>query len=152
MAEGRNRIVSGPTTAILDSSVWVCYLRPHGWEELKTEVRRSLEEGRVATCRPVIAELLIGARDDQAFGHLRDLLQTLPRVSTSENVWEDAAQLGQSMRLKGVGIPLPDLLISQAAIRSGLILWHVDAHYERVRRFSSLHTRSFLPEGTQQDS
>ena len=103
-------------------------------------------------CWPIIAELPIGARDDQAFSHLRSLLQTLPRVSTSEIVWVDAAALGQSMRLRGFGIPLPDLLISQAAIHSGLILWHVDVHYERVRRFSSLHTRSFLPERTQQDS
>ena len=59
--------MTGPTTALLDSSVWVCYLRPSGWEELKAEVRRPLEEGRVATCWPVIAELLIGSRDDQAF-------------------------------------------------------------------------------------
>ena len=75
MAGGRYRIVKGPATTLLDSSVWVCYLRPSGWEELKAEVRRPLEEGRIATCWPVIAELLIGSRDDQAFSQLQGLLQ-----------------------------------------------------------------------------
>ena len=140
--------MSGP---LLDSSVWVCYLRPGGWEELKAEVRRLLEAGRVVTCWPVIAELLIGARDDQAFTHLQALLRALPRVAISENLWEDAAKLGHTMRMTGLGIPLPDLLISQAAIHSDFILWHIDAHFEQVCRFSSLRTRSFLTEATERD-
>ena len=60
--------MSGPATFLLDSSVWVCYLRPSGWEKLKAELRRALEESRVATCWPVITQLLIGARDE-AYSH-----------------------------------------------------------------------------------
>jgi len=43
-------------------------------------------------------------------------------------------------------VPLPDLLIAQAAIDGDLVLWHVDVHFEQMRRHGFLQTLSFLPE------
>lgn len=98
----------------------------------------------MATCWPVIAQLLVGARDEEAYSRLSGLLQALPRVSIGEAAWEGAAKLGHTMRRRGFAIPLADLLIAQAAMLNNVELWHVDTHYEEVRRFSSLRTKSFL--------
>lgn len=131
---------------LLDTSVWVCYLRPRGYEDLKSELRTVLSEGGVYTCWPVNAELLVGARDDEGYARLLELLRALPQVPITEEVWEGASRLGHTMRRQGALIPLPDLLIAQATIERGLTLWHLDDHFEQIGRFSSLRTRSFLGE------
>lgn len=127
---------------LLDSSVWIRYLRPRGSEELKTAVHEALADGRVATCWVVNAELLIGARDEAAFDTLLEGLLGLPEVPITEGLWEEAARLGHRLRKQqGLLVPLPDLLIAQCAISSGRILSHADEDFERVGQLSSLRTR-----------
>ena len=131
---------------LLDTSVWVSYLRPSGREDLKSEVRQGLAQGRVYSCSTVNVELLVGARDDQGFARLSDVLRVLPQAPITDDVWEGAARLGYTLRRQGFLAPLPDLLIAQAAIENDLVVWHLDDHFEQIRRFSSLRTRSFLAE------
>ncbi len=54
--------------------------------------------------------------------------------------------MGYTLRRQGMTVPLPDLLIAQAAIDGDLVLWHVDVHFEQMRRHGFLQTLSFLPE------
>jgi len=108
---------------------------------LKVAAREAIEQDRVAMCAVVRTELLIGARDPAAYALLIELLAGVRDVPISEDVWTEATRLGFEMRKQGVLIPLPDLLIAVSAIRSGRVLWHVDAGYERIRHLSSLRTR-----------
>lgn len=130
--------------ALLDTSVWVRYLRSENWKPLKREVQRLLAEGWPHTCWVVKAELLIGARDEESFARLSGIFRYLEDVPLTEKIWEEAAHLGHLLRLKGLLIPLPDLLIAQAAISTDLMLWHVDEHFERISQHAALKTRSFL--------
>lgn len=129
---------------LLDTSVWVRYLRPQGYEELKAEVEKALAVGSAFTCWVVKAELLVGAKDERAFEQLLSGLQALEEVALGPELWEAAARLGHLLRRQGFMIPLPDLLIAQAAISAALELWHADEHFERIREASSLRARSFL--------
>lgn len=132
---------------LLDSSVWICYLRPRQWEDLKTAVQEALTQGRVATCWAVNCELLIGARDEPAFDILLEAIRAVPEVPLTPAVWEEAAQLGYRLRKQGLLVPLPDLLIAQCAISSGRVLWHADEDFERIRRLTSLQTRHWRVSG-----
>ena len=131
---------------LLDTSAWICYLRPRGWHDLKTAVQQALTTEQVSTCWVVKAELLIGARDERGFTQLFETLRALPEIPVTDRVWEAAARLGYTVRRQGVTIPLPDLVIAQAAMTGDLVLWHVDEHFEHLRRYSVLQTRSFVPE------
>ncbi|MBI4494356.1 MAG: PIN domain-containing protein [Chloroflexi bacterium] len=128
---------------LLDSSVWVRYLRTKGWEELKAAVQEALARGQVATCWVVNAELLIGARDQTAFETLLEVLRGVPEVAITAAIWEEAARLGHGLRKQGLLLPLPDLVIAQCAIADGRVLWHADGHFEQIRQRSSLRTRDW---------
>jgi predicted nucleic acid-binding protein len=131
---------------LLDTSIWICYLRPYGWDGLKQAVQQVLTVKQVHTCWVVMAELLIGARDERGFTQLLETLGALPEIPVTDQVWEAAARLGYTVRRRGVTIPLPDLVIAQAAITGDLTLWHVDDHFEHLRRHSTLQTESFVPD------
>jgi predicted nucleic acid-binding protein len=131
---------------LLDTSTWICYLRPHGWDDLKLAVQQVLTGEQVYTCWVVMAELLIGARDERGFTQLFDTLSALPEIPVTDQVWQAAARLGYTVRRRGITIPLPDLVIAQAAITGDLTLWHVDDHFEHLRRHTTLQTHSFVPD------
>lgn len=129
---------------LLDTSIWVRYLRPGGYEDIKAEVKRVLLAERVFTCWVVKAELLVGARDDEAFERLSAELGALEEIPITPEVWLGAARLGYNLRRRGLTVPLPDLLIAQAAVVGKLQLWHADEHFEKIKEVVSLETMPFI--------
>ena len=105
---------------LLDTSIWICYPRPHGWDDLKMAVQQVLTLEQVYTCWVVMAELLIGARDERGFTQLFETLRALPEILVTDRVWEAIARLGYTLRRWGGTIPLPDLVMAQAAITGDL--------------------------------
>ena len=135
----------GEGSALLDTSVWIHYFRPEGPQKLKTAVKNALIKGQVVSCWVVKMEILVGARDEGSFNKLLEHLIAISDVPIDEAIWKEAARLGYRLRKKGLTIPLPDLVIAQAAIAKDVVLWHVDEHFEEIRRVASLRTKSFLP-------
>jgi len=131
--------------ALLDTSVWIQYLRSDGQQGLKTAVKRALIEGRVLSCSVVKTEILVGSRDEKIFAKLSDHLEAVPDIPIDETVWEGTARLEYTLRKKGITIPLPNLLIAEAAMQREAVLWHADNHFEEICTIVPLRTRSFLP-------
>jgi len=132
------------TRILLDTSAWIAYLQPTGNDDVKESVRRALMQDRVHICWVVKVELLVGATSEKAYCTLLENLNALPEVPISPQVWRDAAWLGYELRRKGMMIPLPDLLVAEAARQGKLVLWHLDQHFERIARQTELTTKCFL--------
>ncbi len=129
---------------LVDTSVWVLYLRTGRHGNVKTAVRDVLDRQDVRTCWVIKAELLVGARDDEAFENLAQRLAALPEVPIDASIWEGGARLGNRLRREGLLVPLPDLLIAQTAVAQNIALWHADEDFERIRQLVPLKTRNFL--------
>jgi predicted nucleic acid-binding protein len=82
----------------MDSSIWIHYFRPRGDEIIKTEVKRVLLAEQVFTCWVVKAELLVGAKDEEAFTRLSSILEALEEIPLTPEVWLEAARLGYNLR------------------------------------------------------
>lgn len=145
MALGRRgfKVTTSPPV-LLDTSAWIAYFASAGHETLKSEVRDALGEERIHTCVVVKAELLVGARDRNAFTKLATLLGALPEAPIDVNSWRSAAELGFSLRRKGRSIPLADLLVAEVCRAQSLQLWHLDRHYETICKRIRVQARSFL--------
>lgn len=109
-------------------------------------MREVLTAQQVWTCPVVVAELLVRARDEAAC--------LTPCWSASLDPQEVPPSTQRSGRrrpglvtgcgVRGCRLPLPDLLIAQAAISRNLVLWHADEDFERIRQVAPLAARSFL--------
>jgi predicted nucleic acid-binding protein len=89
----------------------------------------------------VKAELLVGARDEEAF---EQLSIDLEEILITKEMGLGAAQLGYTLRRNGITVPLPDLLIAQVAIAEKLELWHADEHFEEIKRVVPFETKAFM--------
>ena len=114
---------------LADTSIWIAYLRDD--PRVRPRAKALLDEQRMLTCGPVVAELLAGTRG-AATEALWQSLVALPWASLDATGWRSVGEaLGELVR-QGRRIPLTDVAIGVAAAHSGAGVWTLDSHFERV--------------------
>jgi hypothetical protein len=114
---------------LIDSSVWVEYLRPTGSQKVKERVRGILQKEEAISCGIVIVEILRGAKNEKEFQTLKDSLVNLPQIPIDERVIERAANWGFLLDRKGRSISTTDLFIASAAYKNACLL-HSDNDFK----------------------
>lgn len=115
---------------LADTAIWIGYFRNAPRADAD-HLASLIEAGKVATCGPVLAELLAGATRTQR----PDLLETLlglPWADLGPNAWLSVGDAAASLRRAGRPLPLTDLTIAVAAAHAGYPLWSLDADFERI--------------------
>ena len=72
---------------------------------------------------------------------LRIKLESLDVLPIKPAVWEQAYELGFSLRRKGLTIPTADLIIAALAIENNIFLVHHDEHFEMIVSLAFLISR-----------
>jgi predicted nucleic acid-binding protein len=124
--------VKGAGKVLVDTSAWVETLRPDGDPAVRAAVSLATDDGRAVLCDMVLLELWNGAGDARDERLLRGLERLVPRVPTSEEVWQRARDLARECRKAGLTLPGADLVIAACARIHGLGLLHRDAHFDRL--------------------
>lgn len=125
---------------LIDSSVWIDYYRPRGPERLKRQVQEALEENRVATIGLIAVEVLQGAPNVSSFAALREDFLGFQWLELTQDLWLEAARLGNTLRHSGVSIPTTDIVIAATALHYKARLWHRDNDFTRLAHHTpSLH-------------
>ena len=126
---------------LVDTSVWIEVFRARRPLDLTSLV----DFDDIATCLPVIQEVLQGFRDEAAFRHAREAMLSLPIVESpvAEDVFSQAVDLYRSTRRAGLTVRSSiDCLIAACAIRHDLEIVHRDRDYTAIAEISALRQRS----------
>jgi len=122
---------------LVDTSIWIeVFRRP---SRLRLEELTEMDE--IATCLPVVQEVLQGFRDERSFRIAREAMFALPIVESplSQSIFEEAISLYRSARRAGLTIRSGvDCLIAACAIRNGLTVLHHDRDFSLLDRVSEL--------------
>ncbi len=125
---------------LVDTSVWIETFRAR--DPLRLEEVADLDD--VATCLPVIQEVLQGFRDERAYRVAREAMLALPIVESplTAEVFEEAVALYRGARRQGVTVRSSvDCLIAACAVRNHLTVLHRDRDYPLLARASPLQER-----------
>jgi predicted nucleic acid-binding protein len=123
---------------LIDSSVWIEYLRPSGSPKIKARVRKVLESEEAFTCGIVIVEILRGARTEKDLRILRDSLSSLPGIPISGEVIDRASLWGFLLDRKGKHVPTTDLIIASCCAHKKARLLHADKDFEVIASICDL--------------
>lgn len=88
-------------------------------------------------------ELLAGVKKPEQRHELRSLLEALPYLETDRTVWDQAAEMNNLLRQKGIILPLSDVLVACLAQAHRCKVVTRDAHFSFVKglRTSKLEDR-----------
>jgi predicted nucleic acid-binding protein len=119
---------------LADTSAWVEYDRATG-SPAHARLKELIESGGpLATCEPVVMELLAGARDDRREADLRRLLLRFQLLSfDAVTDFDGAVTIYRRCRATGVTPRgMLDCMIAAVAWRAGATLLSHDADMDRV--------------------
>jgi predicted nucleic acid-binding protein len=129
---------------LVDTSAWIVSFKKAGDHDLKESLRQAIVSGHAVTSPVILLELLQGCRSIEERDSLRMKLESLDLLPITPVVWEQAYELGFSLRRKGLTIPTVDLIIAALALENRTLLLHHDEHFEMiVPHFPNLQTRCF---------
>jgi predicted nucleic acid-binding protein len=117
-------------TVLVDSSVWIAYLRDSGGPELEL-LEQLIGEQRAATTDVVLLEVLAGTTDEERAARLRRFLAGAELLRQQSPVdAEHAAALYRACRRAGeTPRSLNDCLVAAVALRHGVPVLHQDRDF-----------------------
>lgn len=125
---------------LIDSSVWIATFRARGPLDLESVAPFD----SIATCLPVVQEVLQGFREERAWRLAREAMLALPIVESplTMAVFDQAIDLYRSARRAGVTVRSSvDCLIAACALRHDLEVLHIDRDFEALAAVSHLRQR-----------
>lgn len=129
---------------LIDTSVWIPFLRKSPPPLVKNEVDRLLAEDRVAIFPMIRLELLGGTKSTREFERLGSRLDALRQIPADEGNWVMAAELAFKLRQLGKAIPYTDILVGSAAILADVLLLHADKHFDLMAEDTDLRVKSLV--------
>jgi predicted nucleic acid-binding protein len=126
---------------LVDTSAWIAFFRRRDPIDLEAFV--PMDE--VATCLPVLQEVLQGMREEATFRRAAVSLRALPIVESplGEPLFLEAVDLYRTARRAGWTVRSGvDCVIAACAIRHDLEVLHDDRDFPALAKVSSLRERS----------
>lgn len=125
---------------LIDTSVWIEFLRPRGSKPVQRRLKPIIRSGQAATMEWIVLELMTGLRADEHPKVLLDVFAPLTQYPVAHSEWSSAWMLAARLRRKGVTPSAADCLIATVAIENGARLIHCDTDFEPIAAHSKLQT------------
>lgn len=132
-----------PKLALIDSSVWIEFYRPHGGKKLKEQVIDCISNDLAAVNQLIALEVRRGVADRDGFTRITDDMAAFTMLEVDQGVYDRAAEIGFASRASGLSVPTIDLVIAATALVYDCELWHQDKHFELISKKYPLRTKDF---------
>lgn len=130
-----------PTAAsLIDSTLWIDFTRARSPRRLKEFIAPFILAPEAALADPIVFEVLRHASEEEV-KFVQAQFQTLPLLATPDNLWTDAARLGQRCRRKGISAGSLDLLIAAVALAHDAELVTFDQDFQGIAEACNLRFR-----------
>lgn len=120
-----------------------------GVPEVGARLRPLLEGGDLATCAIVDLEVLYSSRNLAGYEAVLEERRSLDAASITPEVMASAIDLQHELARRGQHrVPIPDLIISAAALLNGLVVLHYDSDFERIAAAGRADHEWVVPQGS----
>jgi predicted nucleic acid-binding protein len=126
--------------ALIDTSLWIDLTRSRSPRPLKALIAPHVNDPEACLCEPIAFEVLRYATDAEV-RQLTRYFETLPLLSSPDNLWSQGAELGRACRRKGVTVGSLDLLIAIVALHHAAELVTFDAGFQEIGGVSGLRVK-----------
>ena len=116
---------------------------------VNARLRPLLEDGEIATCAIVDLEVLYSSRNLADYEEILEERRSLDAAPITPEVMATAVDLQHELARSGQHrVPIPDLVISAAALKANLVVLHYDSDFERIAAVGGAAHDWVVPQGS----
>jgi predicted nucleic acid-binding protein len=115
---------------LVDTTIWIEFFRARS--NIADRLESLLIEYAVWTCGIVIFEVLQGIKLEGEKNKILGVMESLPYIEMTKEVWQSAADLSIALKKNGVTLPLSDIFIGAIAIKNNLSVYTLDQHFSQI--------------------
>jgi predicted nucleic acid-binding protein len=132
---------------LADTSAWT---NRHRQNAVRVDFDKRVIRGEIATCPPVLMELLWTARARADFEDTASRMSALPQLEADRPAWDRAVAVWLELVRRGRHRQArqPDLLVAAVAELAGVPVCHYDRHFEVIAEVTGQPMRAIAPLGT----
>jgi predicted nucleic acid-binding protein len=132
---------------LADTSAWT---NRHRDDHVRVDFDRRVMRGEIATCPPVVMELLWSARARADFEDTVTSMSALPQFEADRPAWDRAVAVWTELVRGGRHRQArqPDLLVAAVAELAGVAVCHYDRHFDVIAEVTGQPVRAIAPLGT----
>jgi predicted nucleic acid-binding protein len=116
--------------ALIDSSFFIDRLRA-GDDPLE-ELAPFADDWDILTCGVVRTEVLRGLKHKNALRHMREAMDCMLYIPTTNSVWERVEGLAWDLDRAGKVMQITDLIIAASALEADAVVITLDSDFRRV--------------------
>lgn len=117
---------------LIDTSAWIDFFRD--CDPMASAVDAAIEANDAALCGPIITELRRGFHSKAERARVLPLLGACHLIADPPALWEEAGDLGYSLRRTGVTVKSFDLLIAAFALAHSMPLLTADNDFALFKK------------------
>jgi predicted nucleic acid-binding protein len=134
---------------LADTSAWTIAFRD---SDRQREFVNRILNLQIATCSPVMLEILHSERNIREFRDRRRKLEVLDRAEVNQSVFDRAVDVYEQLASKGGAhqrqVTHTDLIIAASAELSGMRILHYDNDFEVIAEITGQPTKWLVPRGS----
>lgn len=115
---------------LVDTSIWIEYFKG---KKSVLEIIHDKNNFKIFITGSVITELIQGIKIQKEKERFTMCINALPKLQIDNNDWVNAGNLGNSLRKKGITVPLADLIIFSIAKKNNCALFTLDKHFPIIK-------------------
>ncbi len=115
---------------LVDTSIWIEYFKGN---KMVQKLVHDTKDFQCFIIGPVLTELLLGIKTISEKEQFTSCMSVLPMLDIENDDWINAGNIGNSLRQKGITIPLTDLIIFSVADRNGCAIFSLDKHFQIIK-------------------
>ena len=113
---------------LADSNIFIKY-----WKTNEDAIGTVFENQDVVICGVITAELLHGARSEKEIQGIQLILDSFDSLEMDENDWQQVGINLMKLRLKGLNLPFPDVIIATLGLKYNIPVWTFDQHFVEMK-------------------
>jgi predicted nucleic acid-binding protein len=116
---------------------------------VEVRLRPLIEEGAVGTCAIIDLEVLYSSRNLTDYEAILQERLSFDAAAITPEVMSTAIELQHALARRGQHrVPIPDLIVSAAALIANLVVLHYDADFERIAAVGGAAHEWVVPQGS----
>ncbi len=123
---------------LVDSCVFITLLKAR--RDPGEELMGRLDLTDLATCGMVRLEVIRGLATPRARQGMDAFFDVMQNVTTDNQLWEDACEIGWHVTRKGNNMPAQDIIIAACALRIGAVVLTYDRHFDHIPGLRVVHS------------